>query len=412
MLAADAEIIAVGSELLTHQRIDTNSLYLTEQLHALGVEVRRKLIVGDDRALLSAAVNHALAHVGIVVLTGGLGPTEDDITRDAVAAAFGRSLVFRQDICDQIEDRFRRFNRKMAEINRRQAYLVEGADLLPNPRGTAPGQWIEQDGRVAMLLPGPPGELKPMFASECVPRLEQRLPPQVIRTRFYGVAGMTESELDQLISPVYSKYTNPATTILAAPGDIQVHLRARCATLEETERLFSEVCGPIEELLGDRIYSREGETLETVVGNLLRERGGTLSVAESLTGGLLGERITLVPGSSDYFVGGFIAYSDRLKTELLGVDASVIERRPAVSEEVALAMAEGASSRTGSTYAVSVTGEAGPVSASGAPPGRVYIGLAGPGLSEARHFQFSRDPSRVRTPAAQTALDLLRRRIR
>jgi len=406
----DAEIIAVGSELLTPQRVDTNSLYVTDQLNALGVEVRRKLVVGDDRELLTDAVRDALAHAGIVIITGGLGPTEDDLTRDAVAAALGRTLVFSQEIRDWIAERFRRFNRKMADINLRQAYLVEGAEALPNPRGTAPGQWIAVDGRVILLLPGPPGELKPLFASECVPRLQRYLPPQAIRTRLYRVAGMGESDLDQLIAPVYTKYTNPATTILAGAGDIQVHLRARCATEGEAEHLLDEVGPPIEQLLGDRIYSRNGESLEAVVGNMLREHGSTLSVAESCTGGMLGERITSVAGSSDYFVGGFLVYSDRMKVDLLGVDENLIARHTAVSEEVALAMAQGARSRTGSTYAISVTGEAGPESSTGIPPGTVFFGFAGPDRrSEARRLQVPGDRARVRSLATQSALDFLRR---
>jgi nicotinamide-nucleotide amidase len=408
----DAEIIAVGSELLTPQRVDTNSLYLTDQLNALGVEVRRKLVIGDDREMLTAAVRDALAHAGIVLLTGGLGPTEDDLTREAVAAALDRTLIFSQELLDRIEARFRSFNRKMVEINRRQAYLVEGAEALPNPRGTAAGQWIEANGRVVILLPGPPAELKPMFVKECLPRLQHRLPPQVIRTQVYHITGMPESDLDQLISPVYLKYANPVTTILAAGGDIQVHLRARCATEEDARRLLDEVGPPIESLLGDRIYSRNGDSLETVVGNLLRARGATLSVAESCTGGWLGEKITSIAGSSDYFVGGFLVYSDRMKIELLGVDPGQIERHTAVSEEVARAMAEGARSRTGSTFAVSVTGEAGPESSTGVTPGTVFLGFAGPdGSSEVRKIQLPGDRNRVRMMAAHTALDFLRRKM-
>src|SRR5271165_1521407 len=225
----EAEIIAVGSELLTSQRVDTNSLFLTDQLNALGVEVRRKMIVGDDRELLTASIREALARVEIVILTGGLGPTEDDLTRDAVASATGRPLIFRDDLRDAIAQRFERMNRKMAEINLRQAYAVEGAEALPNPNGTAAGLWLEHNGRVVMLLPGPPHEMKPMFLDQCLPRLTKRLPARVIRTLFYRVAGMGESDLDALIAPVYTKYTNPVTTILAAPSDIQIHLRARCA---------------------------------------------------------------------------------------------------------------------------------------------------------------------------------------
>jgi nicotinamide-nucleotide amidase len=406
----EAEIIAVGSELLTSQRVDTNSLFITDQLNALGVEVRRKMVVGDDRELLTDSIREALERVEIVILTGGLGPTEDDLTRDAVAAATGRPLIFRDDLRDDLARRFQRMNRKMAEINLRQAYLVEGAESLPNPNGSAPGQWLEHHGRAIMLLPGPPHEMKPMFVDQCLPRLARRLPAQVIRTRFYRVAGMGESDLDQLIAPVYTKYKNPVTTILAAPSDIQVHLRARCATAEEAEALLGEVAPAIEALLGDRIYSRNGDSLEAVVGALLG--GATLSVAESCTGGLLGQRITSVAGSSKYFVGGFLVYSDLMKEQLLGVDPQLIAAHTAVSEEVACAMAECARKRTGSTYAVSITGEAGPESASGAPVGTVILAVAGPNrATESRRLQLPGDRSRVRIFAAQAALDFLRRKL-
>jgi nicotinamide-nucleotide amidase len=408
----DAEIIAVGSELLTPERVDTNSLYLTDQLNALGIEVRRKLVVGDDRVLLAAAVRQALDQVGIVILTGGLGPTLDDVTRDAVAEALGRNLVFRQDLLDGLTERFARLNRKMADNNRRQTFVVEGAEPLPNPRGTAPGQWLDVEGRIVMLLPGPPHELKAMFANECQPRLAARLPAQVIRTRFFRVACMGESDLDQLIAPVYKNYTNPATTILAGAGDIQIHLRARGETEQEADDLLNAVGPAIEQLLGERIYSRNGAALEAVVGDLLRARGETLSVAESCTGGLLGERITSVAGSSDYFVGGFLVYTDRMKTKLLGIDPQLLAEHTSVSEEAARAMAAGARSRTGSTYAISVTGEAGPDSASGAPVGTVVIGFNGPGTDpEAERFTLFGGREGIRARAAQWALDYLRRRV-
>jgi competence/damage-inducible protein CinA-like protein len=408
----DAEIIAVGSEMLTSQRIDTNSLYITDQLNALGVEVRRKLIIGDDRALLAEAVRSAISHAGIVILTGGLGPTEDDVTRQAVADALDRELVFSQEICDAIEERFRRRQRKMAEINKRQAYLIEGAEALPNSNGTAPGQWIEHRGHIVILLPGPPGEMKPLFARECVPRLTKLLPEQVIRARFYRVTGFTESDLDALIAPVYTKYTNPSTTILASPGDIQIHLRARCGSEEDAERLLAEVGDPIEELLGRHLFSRNGDPLEGIVGALLRERGATLSVAESCTGGMVGQRITSVAGSSDYFVGGFVTYTDRMKTDLLSVDPELISQHTAVSKEVARAMAEGARARTGSTFAISITGEAGPESSTGAPVGTIFVGFAGPDAPpEALRFAMPGDRPRIRGFATQAALDLLRRRL-
>jgi nicotinamide-nucleotide amidase len=408
----DAEIIAVGSELLTPERIDTDSLYLTGKLNDLGVEVVRKTIVGDDRKRLANVILSALESAKIVVLTGGLGPTEDDVTRDAAALALGRGQTFRPEIADWLEQRFARAGRKMAEINKRQAFVIDGALALPNANGTAPGQWIEHRDRIIMLLPGPPGELKPMFEAECIPRLEAKLPKQVIRTRFYRVAGMAESDLDALISPVYSAYSNPVTTILAAPGDIQVHLRARARTEAEAEALLNQVAPRIEELLGDRLYSRDGSPIEGVIGCMLRDRGATLAVAESCTGGMLGERITSVAGSSDYFAGGFLTYTDRLKTELLGVDAALIDKHTAVSEPVAIAMAAGARSRTGASYALSVSGIAGPDGGTEATPvGTVFIGFASPDAQEAKRFRFHGDRERVRTFAVQNALEMLRRRL-
>ena len=404
----DAEIIAVGSELLTPDKLDTNSLWLTDQFNGLGVEVVRKTVVGDDRDRLTETIRVAMSRSQVIVTTGGLGPTEDDLTRDAAAAALGRELIFHQEICDQIEERFRRFNRKMVEINKRQAYVLDGAEALPNDRGTAPGQWLQENGIAIMLLPGPPNELKAMFEKQCLPRLEKLLPVQVIRTRFYRTVGLPESDLDQMIAPVYTRYTNPATTILAVSGEIHVHLRARCATADQAEAILDEVCNQIEPLLGDRIYSRNGDALEKVAGDLLREKRAHVSVAESATGGLLGGRITSVPSSSDYFAGGFITYTDRMKTELLGVPAAMIEEHTAVSEPVAKAMAEGARRRTGADYALSITGYAGP---DGDKIGLVFIGLATPRGVEARRIQFPGDRERVRAFSTNIALDMLRREL-
>lgn len=405
---ADAEIIAIGSELLTPQKVDTNSLYLTDQLNALGVEVICKTIVGDERALLAETIRTALTRSKIVILTGGLGPTEDDVTRDAAAAALGRELIFNDAVCDWLMERFRKFGRQMAENNKRQAYILDGAEILQNDWGTAPGQWIEHDGVSIMLLPGPPRELKAMFPVRCIPKLQAILPPQEIRTLFYRVAGMGESDLDTLIAPVYTRYTNPTTTILAAASDIQIHLRARCPMAEEAEALLQEVASQIEPLLGERLYSRKGEPLEEVVGNLLRERKATLAVAESATGGMIGERITAIPGSSDYFLGGFLTYTNEMKTRLCGVPEALLAEHTAVSEPVAIAMAEGARRNTGATYAVSVTGYAGP---GGDQVGLIFIGLATPAGSEAIRFQFNADRHRIRTLATNTALDFLRRRL-
>jgi nicotinamide-nucleotide amidase len=408
----NAEIIAAGSELLTPQRMDTNSLFLTAELNALGVEVVRKTIVGDDRARLAETVRAALASSEIVVLTGGLGPTEDDVTREAVAQALGRELVFRQELLDRITARFARMGRQMAEINRRQAYLIDGGEALANPNGTAPGQWIEHEGRIVMLLPGPPREMKPMFSGECLPRLMRRLPPLVIRTRVYRVAMMPESDLDQSISPVYKRYSNPVTTVLADIGDIQIHLRARCPTAEEAERRIEELGSQIETVLGDRIYTRDGEPLEAVVGAMLLKRGETLSVAESCTGGMLAERITSVPGSSKWFIGGFVTYAESMKTALAGVRSDILLAHGAVSPQTAEAMATGCRERTETSWAISITGVAGPDGGTEEnPQGSVYIGVAGADGCEVTRIFAPGDRQRTRRMATQAALDLLRRRL-
>jgi nicotinamide-nucleotide amidase len=407
----NAEIIAVGSELLTSQRVDTNSLFLTDQLNSLGVEVVTKCVVGDNLERLADAVRRAAARSQIVILSGGLGPTEDDLTRDAVGLALDRKQIFHADIAEALEQRFAQMKRKMAEVNRRQAMILEGAEILPNDRGTAPGQWIDEGETSLMLLPGPPHELKAMFTRQCMPRLERRVPKQAILTLVMRVAGMAESDLDQLISPVYKKYENPATTILAAAGDIQVHLRARCATETEAAVLLAEVAGPIELLLGDRIYSRNGDSLEAVVGELLRKQHSTLAVAESATGGLLAERITSVPGSSEYFLGGFVTYTKKMKAELLGVPEETLATHGAVSKQTAEAMALGTRRRTGATYALAITGTAGPSSGGEeAPVGTVYVGLADASGCQVNHRQFLGDRARIRVFATQLALDLLRRK--
>jgi len=396
----NAEIIAVGSEMLTPDKVDTNSLYLTQEFNTLGIEVVAKCIIGDDRARLTTAIRAAWAASELVILTGGLGPTEDDVTRDAVAAALNIGMTANPAAWDAILNRFQKFGRTPTENNRRQTLILNGAEMLLNPNGTAPGQWFQRDGRVLVLLPGPPRELKPMVKADIIPRLVALLPPQVIRTRWYRVALMGESDLDHLIAPIYTKYTNPATTILAADGDIDVHLRARCETAEEADALLAEVGDPVRELIGDKIYSENGDSMEQVIGKLLRQKGQTVAVAESLTGGMLGQQITSISGSSDYFKGGFLTYTDEMKNQLLGVPEGTI----AVSEEAALAMAKGARERTGSDYALSVTGFA-----DGEQGGLVFIGLATADHAHARKLKLSGDRHRVRALTVLNALDWLRR---
>jgi nicotinamide-nucleotide amidase len=409
----NAEIIAVGSEMLTHVRVDTNSLFLTEQLNNLGVEVTAKHVIGDNCERIASTARRALSAASLVIISGGLGPTEDDLTREAVAMALDRKQVFNAEINDGIEQRFRLMNRVMPEINRRQAMVIEGAHILSNDRGTAPGQWIEEGGKVVMILPGPPHELKSMFVRQCVPRLERIVPPLVIRTLELRISGMSESELDQTIAPIYKRYDNPVTTILAHNGDMQVHLRARCTTEGETMALLAEVGGQIEVALGERIYSRNGDPLEAVIGRKLAAVHATLAVAESATGGGLAERISGIPGSSAYFLGGFVVYTRRMKTDLLGVPEELLDRFGPVSKETAESMADCVRRRTGATWSISITGNAGPTTdGDEAPVGVVYVGISGPAetVSVHRHWPSS-DRARVRAFASQMALDFLNRKL-
>jgi nicotinamide-nucleotide amidase len=407
----NAIIIAVGSELLTPARIDTNSLFLTEKLNSLGVEVVQKMVVGDDRKRLEAAISFAQTSADLILLTGGLGPTEDDLTRECVAASTGRGLGLDKEILTALEARFQTIGRKMADNNKRQAYVLEGADVLPNHRGTAPGQWLMMPSRqVFILLPGPPGEMKPMIEQSVLPALRRLLPPLHIATLQFRLTGMGESDVDALIAPVYKQYENPVTTILAKAGDIQLHLRARSEDLAEAERLCKELGDQIQPLLGNKIYSTDGASLEEVIGRLLGERQQTIAVAESLTAGMLGARFAGVAGASRWFNGGFLTYNNAQKQSLLGVEPWTLTDHGEVSEAVALQMALGARNKTNSTYGVSLTGYAGPDGGTEANPvGTVYIGLAGPSGAKALRFRYpAGDRDRVRQFAVQGALNLVR----
>ena len=407
----NAEIIAIGSELLTPQRIDTNSLIVTEQLNLLGVEVVRKVIVGDDRERLTDAIRKAVESSPIVILIGGLGPTEDDVTRDAASAALGRKLLLSLEQESVLITRFRQINRQMAKNNLRQAYLIEGAEAMPNPFGTAPGQFISTSRGALALLPGPPRELKPMVENELIRRLRPVLPPQVIRVRSFRITGIGESDLDALIAPVYSKYTNPVTTVLSAPGDLFVHLRAHGETREQADLLLREVGNPIADLLGERLYSENpDESIEMVVGRLLRKKHATVATAESCTGGLVAARLTEHQGSSKFFVAGYVTYSDSQKRDALGVSSELLAKYSAVSEKVAAAMAEGVKQRASATYGLATTGYAGPEGGTEFDPvGTVYLGLSGPEGTQVVRIRYGLDRFRIRTLATQASLDLLRK---
>jgi nicotinamide-nucleotide amidase len=409
----NAEIIAIGSEMLTPFRLDTNSLWLTERLNSMGVEVKLKTVVGDDEARLEETVRDAMKRSEIVISTGGLGPTEDDITRKIFARALKRRLVLNDAILEKIRARFARRRLPMPEINERQALIISGAQILENNHGTAPGMLITEGKCTVVLLPGPPRELKPMFDASVAPVLKQRAGDLLIVRRCLSIFGLTESRTDELAAPIYTKYKNPSTTILFKDGQIELHLTAQARSVGEAEELLDEVSGQLDEALGEYIFSRRAETLEQIVGELLKLNGYTLATAESCTGGLLAGRITDVPGSSEYFLEGVVSYSNEAKAGLLGVPKKLIKEHGAVSEQVANAMASGIRKRAGSTFGVGVTGIAGPGGGSEEKPvGLVYIALADDTQTTARKFIFPGDRQFIRTLSVNAALDMIRRRIK
>src|ERR1700731_1603151 len=412
----DAEIIAVGSELLTPFRMDTNSLFLTEQMNQLGVEIIFKSVVGDDCRRLVAAAQHALFRSEIVLFSGGLGPTEDDLTREAVAEALGVGLKRDQEILAAIEQRFATRGWKMSPNNSKQADVLEGATVLPNPNGTAPGQWLSGkfDGRerIVILLPGPPHELKALFEAECRERLRATLPVAFLATRVLKVAMLGESHVDARVAPIYKRFSDVQTTILAGAGEIQLHFQSRAQTMEAAQSRVDEAADAVKEELDDAVYSRDGQSLEQIVGYWLQMRGATLAVAESCTGGLLGERITSVGGSSRYFAGGAIVYSNAVKTELAGVPADMIERHGAVSREVAAALAEAIRYRCEASFGVGITGVAGPTGGTPEKPGGLgFHALASDSGTEVIERNFPGDRKRIRRFATTLALDMLRKKL-
>lgn len=409
----NAEIIAIGSEMLTPFRVDTNSLWLTERLNAMGIDVKLKTIVGDDEARLDETIRDAMKRSEIVIATGGLGPTEDDITRKIFARVLKRRLILDDAILEKLKARFAKRGVPMPEINARQALVMERAEVLPNPNGTAPGMMVEEGKCTVVMLPGPPREMRPMFDASVAPVFKQRVGDVVILRRKLSIFGLTESRTDELAAPVYTKFQNPVTTILFKDGNIELHLTAQSKTDTEANRLLDELAGQLDEALGEYIFSRRDETLEQVVGDLLRWRGYSLATAESCTGGLLAGRITEVPGSSEYFLEGVVTYSNEAKMRMLGVPAEMLEEHGAVSEPVACAMAAGVRKLAGSTFGIGVTGIAGPSGGTEEKPvGLVYIALADEDTVEARKLIFPGDRQFIRTLTVNSALDLLRRRIK
>jgi nicotinamide-nucleotide amidase len=411
-----AEIIAVGSEMLTPHRQDTNSLYVTEKLNQIGVTVAFKTIVGDRRRDLVSAIRTALGRVDIGIVMGGLGPTEDDLTREAAAEAL--SLTLRRDASQvaALHARAASWRITMPPNNLKQADVLAGATLLPNPNGSAPGQFVDVVfagyRKLIFLVPGPPHECKPLFDTECLPRLREVVPPRGIATRTLKAAMIAESQADKLLAPIYSTYKDVHTTILAHAGDIQLTLECAKPTLEEAQARVNELAGKLEEPLEDWLYSSDGETLEQIVLYYLGLRQATLAVAESCTGGMIAERITSVPGSSRSFLGGVVVYSNDLKIGLAGVPAELIAQHGAVSDEVARALAEGIRRRTGATIGLGITGIAGPSGGTPTKPvGLVYVAVTNGQRTDSMDRTFRGDRQRIREWATQQALDLVRKRL-
>jgi nicotinamide-nucleotide amidase len=411
-----AEIIAVGSELLTPFRQDTNSLYLTAKLNDLGVGVGFKTIVGDSLKDIVRAATTALTRADILILSGGLGPTEDDLTREAVAQTLGLSLKRDAAILQSIEARFAAHGWKMSANNSKQADVITGATVLANANGTAPGQWIsgKADGKekIIILLPGPPHELKALFEASVVERLQARVPKQFIATRVLKIAGMGESACDARIAPIYKRFVDVDTTILAGPGEIQLHLRTQSNSSQEAQGRVDELVGKIEHELGDFVYSDNGDSLEQIVSYYLQMRNATISVAESCTGGLVAERLTSISGSSRCFIGGVVVYSNSLKTQFADVQQDLLDVYGAVSEPVAKALAAGIRQRCGTTLGLGITGVAGPTGGTAEKPvGLVYHALASESSTEVVKRNFPGDRERVRWFASQQALDMVRRKL-
>jgi nicotinamide-nucleotide amidase len=409
-----AEIIAVGSELLTPFRSDTNSLLLTARLNDWGITVAAKAVAGDDVGPLAALVIGALTRVDLVITSGGLGPTDDDVTRQAVAAALDLTMTTDQSVLASIAARFARRGIPMPPNNVRQAHVPTGAVVLPNPVGTAPGLWIDAGERAVVLLPGPPREMRALLDGDVGARLRARSGGRKVMRRVIRITGRAESAVDDVAAPLYRPWRSESmpieTTILAASGQIELHLSA---TGEDDPAVGQRLDAAVQTLtaaLGDVVFSIDGRSIEEVVGAALVARGLTMAVAESCTGGRLMGRLTDVPGSSAYMMGGVVAYDNRVKIDQLGVPAAAIAVHGAVSEQVAVAMAEGVRARLATDVGVAVTGIAGPSGGTvDKPVGTVVIAVAGVDATVVRTLLFVGDRATIRAQSTQTALDMVRR---
>lgn len=412
-----AQVIAVGSELLGSSRVDTNSLYLADALATLGIELRSKVVVGDSRRTLTDYVQRALERVDLVILTGGLGPTDDDVTREAVADALGVGLVEDRKIVDHIAQRFARRGLAMPDVNRRQALVLDGGTVLANPNGTAPGQLFEREGKLVLLFPGPPRELKPMMEAVMATVLAPRVGAERLYRRTLFITGRGESHVEEIAQPIYSQWlerTPPIeTTVLAAPGQVELHLVMRSGDADAAARALDHARDQLAVALGPDVFSLDGRSMEEILGAMLAERRLTIAAAESCTGGLMMSRLTDVPGSSAYVAGGVVVYSNELKISLAGVDPALIAAHGAVSEPVAVALAEGIKVRAGASIGVGITGIAGPSGGTPQKPvGTVCIAAVMPdGAAQVRTFSLFGNRGMIKFWSSQYAMNIVRRQL-
>jgi len=407
-----AEIVAIGTELLLGQIVDTDAVYLAQRLAELGTDLYFKTTVGDNLERATWAVRESLSRAEVVITTGGLGPTQDDLTTQAVALATDRELDLDPESLRRIEAFFASRNLPLLDSQRKQAMIPQGAQAIPNPVGTAPGFILELEGKVVITLPGPPRELQPMVEQTVIPYLRHRAGAGVIRSRVLRFVGIGEAALENLIEDLIEGADNPTIAPLASPGEVRIRLTAKAADLESADELIAPVEREIRRRAGQWLYGFDEETLEQAVGSLLRQAGATLAVAESCTGGLIGHRLTNVPGSSDYLLCDVVAYSNQAKKGLLGVPEATLKAHGAVSAETAAAMARGARQVGGADYGLAVTGIAGPTGGTPQKPvGLVYLALAWSEGEEWEQHQFGGQREDVKLRAAQAALDLLRRRL-
>ncbi|MBI3847522.1 MAG: competence/damage-inducible protein A [Planctomycetes bacterium] len=405
-----AEILSIGTEIVLGKIVDTNSAHLSSAFVELGAEVSHHVAVGDEVEAIRNAVDQALRRSEVTVVTGGLGPTRDDVTRDAVAAAMGVPLDLDEESLKAVRERFERLHIAWTENNRVQALFPRGASILPNPRGTARGFAIERDGHVLYCLPGVPSEMEPMFRDSVAPDVRRRFPlAGAIRMRSLHVVGMVESKVDEIVRDLMDPARNPTMAITVSGGVITLHLLARTARADEGDRLLDEMERDARARLGDRVYGRDGETLQAAVVRLLRESKQTLATAESCTGGLLAAAVTDVPGSSDVFLEGAVTYSNDAKARTLGLPVDLIRAHGAVSREVAAAMAEGAARRAGASIGVGITGVAGPGGGTAEKPvGLVFVALHAAGRTDVSELRLGGERERIRERATRIALDRVR----